>query len=121
MDIELLGLVNVLADTFQDHHLQEPLENSLLGGRKYPGCRIADNPQRLAAILWVLQNGIGNLPGIGSPGLGLCDGQDILPMGNLRKNLEGLGKRPRLVARKNHANPAKRVLLVICDESNRNK
>lgn len=43
MDIELLGLVNVLADAFQDHHLHKPLKNSLLGGRKYPSGRVANN------------------------------------------------------------------------------
>lgn len=43
MDIELLGLVDVLADAFQDHHLHKPLKNSLLGGRKYPSGRVANS------------------------------------------------------------------------------
>jgi hypothetical protein len=84
MDIKLLRVVDVLAHPLQNDHLEESLDNTRLGRDEYSG--------RLVA-------------GVGSPVLGLGDVDDILPVGNSWKDLEGLGKRSGLVAREDFANP----------------
>lgn len=70
VDVELLGLVNVFADLFEDDHFEESLDDMRLGRDEDAG---------------------GLVCGVGCPFLGLCDVDDVFPMGDRGKNLEGLG------------------------------
>ena len=84
VDVELLGLIDVLADSVKDDHLEEPLDNVRLAGDKDPRGLIA---------------------GIGGPTFRLGDLEDVLPVGNCREDLEGLWQRAGLVSREDLADP----------------
>lgn len=84
MDIKLLRVVDILAHPFQNNHLEKSLDNARFAGDEYSG--------RLVA-------------GVGGPVLRPGDIDNILPVRNGWKNLEGLGKRSGLVTREDFANP----------------
>lgn len=84
VNVELLGLIDILTNTVEDDHLEESLHNVGLARNK--------DPRRLVA-------------GVGGPGIGLGHLNDILPVGDGREDLEGLGQRTGLVSREDLSNP----------------
>lgn len=84
MDVQLLRLMNILADTVQDHRLQILPRYERVGRYKDSGCFVAS---------------------VCRPSFRSCDGKEFLPLGKCGDDLERLGEFTRLVAREKQPNP----------------